>query len=103
LRIQTRRRLVKKDQKLRTSSQFNTDGESLSLLNIQALTGNSNNSVRELLHVKHINYMLDILKLLFSGDLCGLAKNGTKLECLSDCHGIQVKILLLHIADSVLE
>ncbi|KAI6774950.1 hypothetical protein HG530_001708 [Fusarium avenaceum] len=95
--------LIKKNKQLRPRRKLNTNSQALPLLDVESLTGHSDDSIRELLHIKHVDYLLDVVQLILSWNLGGLAKKGAEFEGLADGHGVEMEILLLHVADAVLE
>lgn len=88
LRIQTRGRLVDEQQQRRLRGQFDTDSQSLTLLDVETLTGHTDDGVSVLVHIQQLDNLIDVSELLLTGDMSGLAEQSTKVECLTDGSGL---------------
>jgi hypothetical protein len=92
LTIKTRCRLVEEEEQLWLRSKFNTDGEKLALLNVQALAGHTDHCASELGHIEHLNDLLDIVILLFLADVLGLPQHCTEAKRLSHGSSLEMQI-----------
>src|SRR5689334_8659864 len=103
LRVETRSGLVDEKQQRGLGSEFDTDGKTLSLLNVESFTGNADDGIGIFLHVQQLDNLLDVRELLLLGDVGGLTENGAEVESLSDGGRLQVEILLLNVTGLALE
>lgn len=89
LTIQPRRRLIQEQQQLWLSSQLNTNGQPLPLLDPKA----GYNSILKLPELQQIDDCVHIRQLLRTGDMPFLTKDRGELECLADSRRVIVQIL----------
>jgi hypothetical protein len=79
LAIKTRCRFVEKQQKRRPGDELNANGETLSLLDIEAYARDANDSVSVRLHFEHVDDLVDIREFLLFGVSTWLSQEGRKL------------------------
>lgn len=103
LRVQTRRRFVEEEQQFRPGRQLDTNGQSLALLDIEALARLADNGTSKILHLEHRHNTVNVSQLVLPRNASGLAQQRAELDCLAHRHGFEVQVLLLHVADTVLE
>ncbi|KAH3686738.1 hypothetical protein WICPIJ_002281 [Wickerhamomyces pijperi] len=94
---------IQEQQQLWLGGQFNTNGQSLSLFNVQTFTSNTNNGVSVLFHFQDLDNFLDVGILLFVGHFLWLSQVGRELQGFTDSGSGQVEILLLNITGRSLE
>ena len=66
-------------------------------------TRNTNNGIGIGFHSKEFDHFLDIIELLLAADMGRLTKDGTKVQGLTHCCCVEVKILLLDVTSLALE
>ncbi|KAI6753414.1 hypothetical protein HG531_005583 [Fusarium graminearum] len=103
LRVETRGRLINEQQQRRLGSKFDTDSKTLTLLDVETFTRNTNDSVGIFFHIEQLDDLLDIIELLLLGDVSGLAEEGTEVEGFSDGGSLEMQILLLDVTGLALE
>jgi hypothetical protein len=62
------------------------------LLNVQALTGNTDNGVGKVRHVQHLDDFFDIVVLLLLANMFGLTQHGRKLKRLANSGCLKMEI-----------
>lgn len=103
LTVETGRGLVEEEQQLGTGSELDTDRQTLALLDVETLTGDTDDGVRVLLHVQEVDDGVDVGELLGLGVVRGLAEEGAEGEGFADGRGVDVDVLLLDVAGLALE
>lgn len=103
LAVQSRGWLIQEKQQLRARSQFHSNCQSLALLHVEPFSWYPDDGIRILPHVQKVNHGLNIRELFSSAVLGRLSEQGTELQGFTDRRGVEVQILLLHIASLTLE
>lgn len=103
LTVKTRGGLVDKEKQRRLRSQLNTDGKTLSLFDVETLARNADDGIGVLLHLQQPDDLVHIRQLLLARGVGRLAEEGTEVESFADGGGLQMEVLLLHIARLALE
>ncbi|KAH3664072.1 hypothetical protein OGAPHI_004786 [Ogataea philodendri] len=83
--------------------QLNTNGQSLTLFNVQSFTSNTNNGVSILLHLQDVDNVLNVLVLLGFWNVLTLSQVCRESQSLSNSGSSEVQILLLNITGVSLE
>ena len=71
---------------------LDADGEELALLDVEALSGDTNDGVGVLLHAEHLDDLFDKGKLFLLADGLGATEHGTEAQRLADGGGVEVEI-----------
>jgi hypothetical protein len=84
LRVQSRGRFVQEEKKSRLSSQFHTDSKTLSLLDVETFTGDTNDGISVFSHLQKLNDLLYVFDLLLTRDVGWLTENGGESKGFTD-------------------
>ena len=103
LAVEARRRLVEEQQQLRLGRHLDADGQALALLDVEALAGHADHGVGVVLHLEQLDDLLDVVQFRAAADVGGLAQQRGELQALAHGRGLQVQVLLLHVARLALE
>lgn len=103
LSIETRSRLIQEYQDGGFGDKFDTDSDTLALLNRQAISNTSNQSMLEIVKLKEVDNSLDVCNLLLARCVTALTKQRRELECFADGGEGFVNIELFAVAGRSLE
>jgi hypothetical protein len=103
LRVQSGGRFVEEQEKGWLCSQFDTDGKTLALLDVETFSRNTDDGIGIFRHFQKLDDFLNVLDLLLPRDVSRLAKDCRKGKSFADRRGGQMEILLLSVTGLALE